>query len=522
MQKRTHSLTIYLIKKAVDNEGLIVSGSPEYVNVEGVGKLFYKASHQNPPRWLSFFRGQRLDDLFTSSASAVLLVRVSDRYFAVTFGPAGRYLLQEGVTEERFGLIVTLNSVKEKSIRSVDTKTLESEGIQTRIQSSRPVAADNFGFNVERDLVRSVTGESQDPAFGSVLSGKDSLRVSLKVDLEELKDYLSTFLRQFQKTDYKKQFPWIDALKEINDSAKIEKLNLKLVEEINKDEIGKLWLTIPEIIDWTDHGGFKYSGRKKDQTLDDIQIDSFKEYLENAPITLSDLTSIKVHRFSQSNEHLGDHWRVYDCLYFEHSTEDETSFLTGGKWYSVKANLVKTVNDYYKGTSDDTHGIDFIDFNHEDENTYNQALADANGALCVDRDNIKIEGRSTFEFCDVYTKNKSLVHIKRYSSSAVLSHLFNQGFVSASFLLDKEFRKKISDGLDSGFKIKNVATRPNINDAERYNIIFGIVSKSPNDFELPFFSKMTLMHVTKDLVNFGYKVSLIKIRNLKPDKIEEE
>ena len=33
-----------------------------------------------------------------------------------------------------------------------NAKTLETEGLQTRIQSAHPVSADTFGFDVEKDL----------------------------------------------------------------------------------------------------------------------------------------------------------------------------------------------------------------------------------------------------------------------------------------------------------------------------------------------------------------------------------
>lgn len=519
MDKKTYSLTIYLIKESL-TQGIVVTGLNEK-EIPGIGKLYYKNSYQNFPKWLKLFEQYHINNLFSSSASAVLLMLVENRFFAVTFGPAARHFLASGVWEERFGLIVTLNSVKKDSIRSIDTRTLESDGIQTRIQSAKPLSADNFGINVEKDLVRSVTGESKDfVKFGKGLSGKDSLRVTLECGLENLKNYLKNYLEQFKKVDYKNEFPWIDALREINDISKITQLNNKLIEEINKNNPNKLWLTIPDILDWTDHGGFKYSRRKKGDLLDDIRINTYKEYINCIPLQLNHLIENNIYRFSQSNEYQKDQWSVYECLYFEYSEGDETCFLTDGKWYAVKNNLVKTVKDYFNGISTDLQRITFIDYNHEDEGEYNQELASRNDAFLVDERLIQIEGRSTFEFCDVFTKKKQLIHIKKYSRSSVLSHLFDQGYVSANFLMDKDFREKINNKLTSSFKITDTSIRPNQTNGE-YAVIFGIISKFDSALEIPFFSKLTLMHVCKSLINLGFQVSLVKIKNLKPDKKEE-
>ena len=46
------------------------------------------------------------------------------------------------------------------------------------------------------------------------------------------------------------------------------------------------------------------------------------------------------------------------------------------------------------------------------------------------------------EFCDVFSKTKELVHIKRYGGSATLSHLFYHGVNSTEFFqMDVEYRK---------------------------------------------------------------------------------
>lgn len=516
--EKTYPLTIFLIKKNKCNSSNLVDKNIKSVQINNVGDFYYEDSQNGKPKWYNLFNDYNLP-LFSSNASGLLLIEIRERKFAIAFGPKGRHYLNKGTIEERFGLITTLNSVEEGSMRSIDTKTLESEGIQTRIQSAMPVSAEVFGLDVEKDLLRSVVGKTEDKRLGNILVGRDSLRLSVKCNLNNLKDILDIVLENYQKKDYQKKFPWVDNLKEIGDIDKIKELNEVLIQEINKEKPEKLWLTIPEIMDWEDHGGFKFSSRKSDDLLDDIYINTFKEKF-NRKIELKDITTYAIYRFLQSNEFSNDHWRVYDCIYFEHSNSNETYFLTGGKWYSVNNNLVKSVNDYYDNyCPNDAWGIIFPDYNHKNENKYNKALAKKNSALCLDGKFIQIEGKNRFEFCDVYKKEKIIIHIKRYANSSALSHLFNQGLVSANFLMDEIFRTKINNELLTGdFIIKDTQKRPNSDASCEYKILFGIISKVKGTLNLPFFSKLTLMHVAKALTNLGFNFSLVKISNIKPNK----
>ena len=55
-------------------------------------------------------------------------------------------------------------------------------------------------------------------------------------------------------------------------------------------------------------------------------------------------------------------------------------------------------------------------------------------------------------------------------------------------------------------------------DGKSYEIIFAIISNTKSNLNIPFFSRLTLMHVSRSLTNLGFKVSLVKIKNLKNEK----
>lgn len=106
----------------------------------------------------------------TSTRSRILLVRppgAAQPSFVLSFG-AGRYLLDPDAVDVDFGLRVTLNAISGANpraaewapdrIRSVDAKRVGGNTFLTRRQSSRRVALEDFEVDLQRDLVRSVSG----------------------------------------------------------------------------------------------------------------------------------------------------------------------------------------------------------------------------------------------------------------------------------------------------------------------------------------------------------------------------
>src|SRR5690606_14000178 len=77
-------------------------------------------------------------------------------------------------------------------------------------------------------------------------------------------------------------------------------------------------------------------------------------------------------------------------------------------------------------------------YNHKSEGDYNKDVAAKSGGALVCMDQEFIWPRSwqdRLEFCDLYSADRKIVHVKRYSGSATLSHLFAQGAVSIRCLL---------------------------------------------------------------------------------------
>lgn len=515
---KTNKLSIYLIKPEFQGAADIVDCSELPVTIPGVGQFFFERSNPHPPGWVNGFFGGSLDgtlNILASSARGLLLVPVLDgtvtKHFVVSFG-VGRFLLKEGVIEERFGLKVVLNSVDPSSFRSISKTTLSSVPKHSHEQMSKTVTPAEFGIDIEQDLISSVTGLSRDPVFGKSVTGKDALSVSVKVDATNIRNFLAHCVQRYKSDDYKRDFDWIDQITEVRDANKQQLLNDTVVQKLNSNDFGKMWMAVPEVVDWSDVKGFRYGRPQRGDLREDLDIPTFLGTLNGVPVTFDILTGQQVYMISAATDEPSARWSAFRCLYAEVAHGGELYILNSGKWYLVSADFSGEVLRNYADTA--TSSLALPDCAVNDEGAYNIATAQAlTGACCMDRKVIRHGGgHSTIEFCDLFTTDKRLVHVKRYGASSVLSHLFAQGVVSGElFASDADFRQKLNAELPAGHKLAAPGSRPNTNE---YEIVYAIISNSTQPLDIPFFSKVSLRTAKRRLASFGYKVAIKKVQKL--------
>jgi len=502
--------------------GAVLKKDYEAIELES-GAFYYDPSHSNPPSWLTNFFGSALGDvtLFNSSSKGVYVTEVdfegTTRVFAVPFG-YGHSMIDKTQCVDDFGLKLVLNTVDRNSIRRIGKRTLSSDPKNTIEQLSKVGTISDFGIDIEQDLVEEITGkpkENLQDKFGkNLVNGKIAFTITLKIDVSKIEDFLIICKEYYEKDDYKKDFEFIDQVKEIKDTTH---LNDRLVQKLKDPSLTtvQVWMAIPEIIDWVDVEGFTF-GRKKEDLLPDISLRDFRDTLSESQLTALDLGAIRRKRvtaFRSATDDEYNSWSVYQCMYCEISEDDRTVILTNGKWYEIAKDFVEKVNTNYTNVMTASAAISLIDANPgEHEDAYNKRLAHSiQNAILMDRKNISYGGgASSIEFCDVYdADSKRFIHVKNYYGSSALSHLFAQGRVSGQlFLNDKPFREKVKEKEET-LPI-DVSTAPVPTD---YKIVFGIISDSEDNLNLPFFSKVNLKNEKKLLEAFGFReIYLTKIQ----------
>jgi len=528
-------LSIYLIKEGITEHSEIIKSiqRDRTLEIDRIGTFYYWPSYASPPSWVgSFFNNTlAISDLLSSNAKGVFLVPVDipseqsgtttmPRIFALTFG-SGSYSLKPDVFEERFGLICTLNVVGK--LRKVQTKNISSIPKDISEQLSKEGEIADFAIDPEQCLVKNITGVSTNLQFGKMISGKDSLNVTVERNINNIKEFLRLCYEKYICDDYKQDYEWIDQIAEVNSPGIKENLNSTLVSKIENSHLQNIWMAVPDIIPWEQVSGFKYN--KRGELYDDIDLPEFLNSLSdekrnNLSIGYLKNKSIFCMRANESDEFAN--WSVYKCLYCEVRQERQVYLLSNGKWYEINADYAARINQEFEdfrscGSSIELPPMSFQtdETKLEKENDYNLRAAQQNPDLyCLDCNTISHgSAHSKIEFCDLFSRDNKIIHVKKYGASSVLSHLFSQGTVSGElFLRDKDFRDKLNAKLPDNWKLNDTNFSPNATD---YEIIYAIVSSHEAELGLPFFSKVTLNAAKNRLKLFGYKVSLLKIETAK-------
>lgn len=501
-------LSISLVKEGIPIDRVVKSGIP-YLSLQHGLRLYYKNNLPRSPKWVdSFLRGEFVGNeaLQGKSVAAVILYQVDvgenvHRIFAVSFG-FGRALLESNVVEKRFGLLVTLNSVDADKLRSVDINSMEAVPLNNRIQSSALAGIGNFNIDIDKDLLKSVTGKGIGDELSGTMSGADSLSISTDKSYDEMNDFLIRCYHLYKSEHYiESGFDWINQMQGVKGKSEVERLDDALVTALNSEQHERVWTSIPEIVDYNSMESFRL---KSDTIYDDLSVDILKEEYRNE-FNLKNIRTRKVECLNAEGT-LVKRWSVYRCLYADIILDGHQYLLNDGKWYEVAQDYVNRVQAYYDAAT--LSDLPMLDYAWKDEKEYNQAVCEAypDRYFLMDR-RIVQQGGTPIEFCDIYTRDKQFIHVKKYSGSSVLSHLFFQGFVSAENFFDLAYRQKANQILGENFKVPET----DLISASDYEVVFAIakdnlvVGERP---DIPFFGKVSFRSVASRLKKYGYSVSI--------------
>ncbi len=476
------------------------------------------------PDWTNFFGSIESLDInkfgLNSSVSALLLVPSAGRLWALTFGH-GRSLLREGIIEDRFGLRTALNAIDPDKVRALDKETFDSLASQSRQQAIIDTEFQNFGINVDRDLLYAVAGVPTDTErLGRRLAGKDALCCSVKRTISELPEYLELLLELHESEAYKKdsRFAWVDNIYEIRDKAHKRSLDARLAEKLRKGDLAGSWLALPEIIDWQRADGFSYANPTPTPNfvVGDLYLKYFLSAFRSKGVNLDVITlkRSKVVCIDHNGEEI-TRWSAYRCLYAEIETETGDVFLlTNGHWYRVNREIIFEVKQLYDNLEIDSTMMPPMIL-REIEDDYNKRIAKDKKYSLFHGSPVSLPAnRGPIEFCDLAIFDKDggdLIHVKRFGKSSQLSHLFYQGTNSARlFRISPEFRKVLSLSIKNDQSLaKRLSKEP---EQREYRVVFAIASSSSSKLQLPLFSKLSLKQALSELDGLGFRTAVAQIQ----------
>lgn len=510
-----NKLSIYLIKEEITEEKIFEKDSRVMILKEysEKKKLYYLPSYVHEPNWLKSFFNLNCDELKQANSRAVLLNKIEvdgkQRIFAITFGYA-KNLFAEDVLEEQFGLKIVLNTVGVNDIRKISKVSVGTNQKQSQEQMPKATNINEFGFDLDRDLIMNVTGKCNDEVFEKAnLIGGDIFSILVERDIDNIDEFLKYCYKKYKEEKYKENFEWIDNIKEVKAKSEKDELDKILVEYIKNSQFDCVWMSIPEVIDWEGVKGFKYTN--EELLYDDIFIEKFVESMKNELENIEQIKRRRVRMFDIEDKEINK-WGAYRCINAEIQLDQKSYCLNNGKWYYINKDFSSKIENEYNNIK--LSNLPFIDYTEEIENEdkYNEKLTNSiDGYLIHKIGEISFGGGTgnKIELCDVMTRTNELIHIKKNGGSAYLSHLFNQAAVSAELLLDNSFRDKVNEKMISNKFEKRFSSNFNPKD---YTIVIGIINKYHEERpKIPFFSKVSLGYTIKRMKNLGYRVELKNI-----------
>lgn len=517
-----------------------------------VAKLYVSVGPPHLPGWAAFVRegfvnatqaaGEepaednnseffRLPTIWSVGAAIVLKLIPEEQVFAFTFGVTGRFLLKHEAWRRGFGLQAALNLIYPRvgagsgagRLVAVDAKRRAGEVIRSRQQASRATTFESFDVDKIRDLVGGATGKPYDHKWGNRISGTDPLSFAADCDFNGLGKLCRDVDEAHNRDDYKDRFSWLDSIRPIHDPTLLSRIQEFLVGELLTGPVSDLDLAPPEIVDWSRVVGFRYHYEaRKAFTRPDLQL---LVYRDNLLYHEEDPGSIDAEYFNRksilaldADGHAIYRWSVWRCLTGEFQFDGATYVIDEGEIFEISSDYLTSLDDSLSKLPMREDLSWPIATASMSEDSFNKATAKALApALLMDKKLVRSRMQTTpVEVCDVLTSSRQLIHAKLKLGSRDLSHLFSQGFVSATLLQsDSVFReaahRKIEElGGGKDYDFFNVASLQ----AGEFEIVYVIVApwrKRTLAEALPFFSKINLLRTAENLVNRGFKASLVRI-----------
>ena len=459
------------------------------------------------------FTDEEIEIRNNASNKALLLIRVNDRIMAIAFG-YGRSLLKEEYIVKDFGFITALNMLDETKIRSVNAATIEDMVVHTQKQSTYATNQTEFSLNQLNDIMTAITGRTKDEEYASVISGRDSLVVTVRMFSYEIIDKLQAYLMAYESDSYKEYFSWVDNIREVRDKGLVRKLDTRLIDKILEKQCNNIYISPPNTISWESTKGFMLTGSGKSTSNPNNYFEEidFMEYVNSLSTEIDLNNKLKRDRLvslNMNNEPITI-CSVYSAIVAQVELEGTVYICCDGRWYCLDLSFYREVTDFVRKIPVSNIVLPNC-YPNEAEGDYNLRASEDTDYCLLDRKMFGVKrGPRRIEACDLFTRNKQFIHVKKREASSQLSHLFSQGKVAAEcFVSDEKFRKQVFDEVKTKFG-KNVFSYKRRPKSEEYEVVYAIIAKSGKDTitELPFFSLVNLMISVQELERMHVRCSV--------------
>jgi len=488
---------------------------------------FVAMNRSQHPEWAQALEADfpQLADVHNTSSRMVLFLPVGDRHFAICFGYGGASLRKAAI-DPSFGLRYAARTFNQNVIFGLDSRRMSATARSQAVQTVGGERLADLDVPLAGEFVRRLAGRLDDGASLeiagiSTVVASDAVSFKTGFVLRDIQAVLTKMLEVVNTTAAKDEFEFVDALEALRATDdRVKQLEVQLCGELNamisdptRQPSLLLNLVPPESpnVDILDTVHVQVG--VDSFTLTELSLSSFVSQMRahGKQVSRSSLAGIKL---SIVDEHgsSGDSSSLRTWLVYEAIEGSQRAILTLGRWFGLNeafsARLDSDLADIEVSTSD----IDLPNWvsGISREGDYNDFVPTARANIFkLDRVKFYSLGNE-IEACDLITDSGHLIHVKRWDSSATLSHLFSQGLVSLEVLnSDPDYTLQVRDHLTA-----SAAAFVGAFDARPRKVVFAIAMKGTRLLpdSLPTFSKVNLRDFAQRVRSRGADVSISRIQ----------
>lgn len=425
-------------------------------------------------------------------ASGVLLLQVEEKTYALTYG-MGRVYLDPSKIEPGFGLRFAIRSLNPERVREVTRNILDERARVDKNSVPNGQEIDRYFIEEYGEIISRLVGESSDVDLTFTRNGKAKFTLrasdSLNLPLAKKPESLVADLRQLNRvTESAAPVPdleFVEQLREVKKTdPRYDRLEAQLALAFDNDSRVRLSLAYPRDADedtiQAQTYRIKIAGSQSDP-VDELAISDIVNPL--AEVSQSE----RVHALRKGTiQAFLDELATDPCsgqvscakwIACDITLDHEQFFFHAGSWYEIGQGYTEYLTKRVDRVLEKVSPIALPDWPADQprENDYSKYVASKLvGYTVLDTRRISTSlHRRGIEPCDLVGPHGELIHVKPADTSQPLSHLFNQGLVSADLLnYSSEAREKFIA------KVKALGSGRDLgNDWRPRTVIFAIASE---------------------------------------------
>ncbi|MGW2402495.1 DUF6119 family protein, partial [Kitasatospora sp. NPDC001664] len=481
-----------------------------------------------------------------------IFLPVQGRTFAICFG-YGSSTLEWSHIEANFGLRFAARKFDSNSMSGIGSRRIDASARSQWVQIPSNSSLKDFEIELDGEFTRKLVGNLEEgieiPELGAIVA-TDSVSFKLDTDLHAVHGVLTQMLQATLAGEASADLAFIDSLEPLRATSEIvQRLEQRLALEffgtsdepatgasaVPPDPMNVHVLAFAPSDDLSIENLHDFVAQKGGEfpEFDEMSLTSLRSAISALPgrNTVGSLKNVKIQARDANGDPASQAKPLKHWLIFEEGDGQQRYLLTLGKWYALAA-------DYYEKLDQDLAQIEDVtallelrtwdDWGHRKnwEKHYNEKAAeDRDDLVCLDRHRLFPQDGNgdQIEACDLLHENGYLIHVKHYTGSQTLSHLFSQGFVSAQTLVaDSSYRNDFIEA------VKSLSNNPALEEAAgakpprfvTYAIAFTGTHQLPQD--LPTFSKVNLRSFARRVRMVGSVPTLARIQMTFKPKSEQK